>query len=287
MAASWTVLILVGILVLWFSQKAWSAQARSRKLAYASVALGLLAFLYLEANLGLRPTTNPQVFKMTGALRAIVGLAGIGLAIGGIVIRRRDKGTGLTLPISGGALSLTHSAVGVAFVYFASVASLADVTAAGSTAWQFRSPDYGFTLTLPSDYWKEAKSPDPSHFGFEEPMHSMHVGVKVVKQDRDGFKAAVKNLHKLAADTADASSKGESEGTTASGYPFAYIKALEKTDQGKTIFVGISYVWCEDKGIMVQVILEGMQRMTSEFGRESEMKLFEESANSICLSVGK
>src|SRR5258708_34619478 len=40
-----------------------------------------------------------------------------------LVIRRRDRGTGLIIPIVGGALSLTHLAMGLAFFYFASLAS--------------------------------------------------------------------------------------------------------------------------------------------------------------------
>jgi len=284
---TWPWVIFAGVLALWFSKKALSASTKSRKLAFGSVVLGILAFFYLEKSVGLRPTDDPLVFRISGTLRALLGLAGISLAVAALIIRRRDRGTGLLVPIVGGALSLTHLAMGLAFFYFASLASLGSPLATGSTAWTYRSSEYGFTITLPSDYWKGGASNDPSHFGFEDSMHSMHAGVKVVKEDRKGFEAAVKHLHEIVAESPDSSTNSQSEGFTASGYPYTYITVLEKGDKGHSIFVGISYVWCEDKGIMVQVILEGMQRMESEMGKESEGKLFEESARSLCISVGK
>jgi hypothetical protein len=284
---TWPLVLFAGILALWFSKKALSASTKSRKLAYVSVVLGILALFYLEKSVGLRPTDDPLVFRISGTLRALLGLAGISLAVAALIIRRRDRGTGLIVPIVGGALSLTHLAMGLAFFYFASLASLGSPLATGSTAWTYRSSEYGFTITLPSDYWKGGESNDPSHFGFEDSMHSMHVGIKVVKEDRKGFDAAVKHLHKIVDDSPDSTTNSQSEGFTASGHPYAYITVLEKGDKGHSIFVGISYVWCEEKGIMVQVIFEGMQRMESEIGKESEGKLFEESARSLCLSVGK
>src|SRR4051812_42761717 len=90
-------LLLLTCLALTFLVK--GVQARQRSLRFANLALfcGLAVFVMPEKAFSLSSTDHWTLFLIIGALRVLLGVVGIALAITAIV-KRRDGGVGISRP---------------------------------------------------------------------------------------------------------------------------------------------------------------------------------------------
>ncbi|HTU88522.1 MAG TPA: hypothetical protein VMF69_00355 [Gemmataceae bacterium] len=155
-----------------------------------------------------------------------------------------------------------------------------------ATSWTYHSPKYDYSLTLPSSDWQEIKKED-SDAAFYNRKRSTLAGIIVSKGDQDTFRKAVQRM-KEHIDT----SKGEqlttpqfSEGKTEAGDPFAYWTVEAKVDKGGAVFLAISLVWRQGKGLIIRAMMEGSLVMRSNMGKKTELEYFDKVGKTICLSI--
>ncbi len=155
------------------------------------------------------------------------------------------------------------------------------------TAWTYRSPKYGFSLTIPSSDWKEIKR-EGDVAAFYNRKRQTLASAQVTKESRQEFITetvpAIKGI--LERHRAEILKEPHcSEGTTAAGNPFVFWIAVTRAPDGKTVVAAHSAVWCPAQGITVRVLMEGLLEMQSEAGKAEEWAFFEKSAKTLCLSV--
>src|SRR5262249_28277795 len=117
------------------------------RLANFALFCGLTAFVMPEMALGLSPAEWFGLFLASGAMRVLLALVGIALAVAALVTRR--DGAGVIRPLAGGGFSLLHLLVGGGLLLFGFLAQ-------PSTPWVYQSPDGDYRLTLPSQQWKQS-----------------------------------------------------------------------------------------------------------------------------------
>src|SRR5262249_51174434 len=150
------------------------------------------------------------------------------------------------------------------------------------------SPEYGFEMTLPSDGWREFKLKDGRpKFVHRIPM--MQVGIQSVgKQPMQAdYLAAVERFKGYANEMSKKTGTPviHREGKNRHQHPYYCFSAVEHSQEKQAVFVMGSMVWCEDKGIVVQLMFEGVFKMRSDTGHEAERQTFEKSAKAITQSV--
>lgn len=259
---------------LYFLVRASGAAPRSRRLANTALACGLGALAVPLHMSGLLPVI----------LRAGLGVACLGLAVAALVARR-DGGCGIIRPAIGVVLGLAQLANAGALLMFSSFTS-------PSTPWIYRAPDSSYELTLPSGRWEQAHTkPAPNgaqQIIFVHAVPHMQAAILSVKngQSEDDFvKAAASAWSFLVSDPKRGATARSREGTNAAGNAYRYFTTMDSGDNASQIFVGQSFTWIRDKQLVVQILFEGPRKMLSEMGARAEMEAFENSANSICLSV--
>jgi hypothetical protein len=155
-----------------------------------------------------------------------------------------------------------------------------------TSAWTYRSPQHGFSMTLPSGDWKEIKKKD-CDVAFYHRKHSTLVGVDVTRGDRDAFLKAVKQMKDYTEATREEllSDPRFAEGETESGNPFVYLTVHAKADRNDAVFVARSLIWCKDQTLLVSVRMEGPLTMQSKTGKGAEEDFYDNAVRTICLSV--
>jgi hypothetical protein len=273
--------VLFACLAAYFLIRGLARGPRSLRLANLSLFCGLTAFVMPEIASGLSPSTRPGLFLASGAVRVLLGLAGIALAVAALVTRR-DGGTGIVRPITGAGFSVLHALAGAGLVVFA-------VLVQPSSPWVFQPPDGAYRLTLPSQQWKQSASTGGVGIvAFVRPFPHMQASVLSAKQDQDeaDFVFAAKAFRRrIYGNPRLREGPKFREGTNAFGNPYRYCTATETGSDGKPVFVAHSVTWCPQKRMVLAVIFEGSPRMLSEAGKAAEAEAIEKSAETICLSV--
>jgi hypothetical protein len=276
-----------------FLLRAVGASPLSRRLANAALFCGLAAFCLPELTLGLTPVAEPTLFRAVAVARLGLALAGVSFGTAAFVVRRRDHGTRLARPLFGVLFSLWHGMVSVFYLLLSSSLyappSLVpgDPSSPTSTEWVYVDPENGWRLTLPSDLWKEVKTPE-GKTGFVCPHLNMHAGFfRVEKGTTEADFLALRGEFKTFAES-DYNRKATivyKDGVNSKGHTYFYFNCMEQTPEGKDIFVAGSVVWCKDKGLVVQAAFEGSPTMKSEIGKKSQMQLLKQSAEFVLLSI--
>jgi hypothetical protein len=100
-------LVLLLLLPCYFSTKsAFRAKAPSARLAYGSIAIGLLFLCYPDLTLERSDEGDAKSYFISAGVRLCLAIIGICMAITAIVFRNTDKGIGIDLPIVGIVLCL-------------------------------------------------------------------------------------------------------------------------------------------------------------------------------------
>jgi hypothetical protein len=157
------------------------------------------------------------------------------------------------------------------------------------TSWKYRSPEHGFTVTLPSRDWEEIKRPKAT-VAFVNRKHRTLVEVNAGKESREDFlKFSLPAMKKHVADSqAEGELIGEPqirEGESKEGNLYWHCTTLAKGGPGETVFSALSIVWRKDNQVAVRVNLEGQLQMSSQTGQASERAFFENAAKVICRGI--
>ncbi len=155
-----------------------------------------------------------------------------------------------------------------------------------AASWTYHSPKYDYSLTLPSRDWQEIKKED-SDAAFYNRKRSVLVGITASKGDQDSFRKSVQRMKEYVEASKDEqlSEPQFSEGKTEAGDPFAYWTVEAKGDEGGSVFLATSFVFCRSKGLVIRAMMEGPLSMRSNMGKEAELKYYETVGKTICLSV--
>jgi hypothetical protein len=254
---------------------------RSRRLANLALFCGLTAWVVPEIVLAQATAGRSAVFLASGAVRVLLGLAGVTLAIAALGTRR-DGGVGVVRPLMGAGFSLLHSVVGEALLLFGSFTRPA-------TPWVYQSPDGAYRLTLPSHDWKETRTTGGVGIvAFVRPVPRMQASVLVVRRDQTeaDFARAVEAFRARVEKNPDLQGHATfREGTNAAGNRYHYGSGMESGPDGKQVFVAYSVTWCPAKQMVIDVIFEGLPAMRSQAGQAAEREAIEKAAETICLSV--
>ena len=251
---------------------------RSRRLANLALFCGLASFILPEIALGWSPANWPTFFFASACLRVLLGFAGVALAAAALVGRRNGT-VGVARPILGAGFSLMHVVVGWGLFMFISFTQ-------PSVPWVYQSPDNAFRLNLPSAQWKQAES--TRGLAFTCPIPRMQAAVLALERNQTeaDFGRAVEAFRARVAASSQLRSQAKfRQGTNAAGNHYHYFTGMDSSPDGKPVFVACSVTWCPRKQIVIEVLFEGMPRMFSQTGKAAEMKAFESSAETICLSV--
>jgi hypothetical protein len=244
---------------------------------------GFTVFCAPEAAFAAQGGLHPLFLRLSGVVRLAVGVLGCVLAVRAFRARRLDHAVGPVRPVLGGLASAFHAFAGFALFTIPTLFSLPT----GETAWAYESPEFGFRLTLPSAEWREAKMKDGT-LSFSHKVHRMHAAVRDVTaapKEQD-FHAAVKRMNASFGGAANRVSRPTiRQGLNSHGHAYWFATFLDVDEAGQTVFVATAVCWREEARQIVHIIFEAKPRTVSEMGRASEMRLFENAAETICLSV--
>jgi hypothetical protein len=274
-------LVLFACLALYFLVRGLSPARRSRRLANLALFCGLSVFVMPEAAFGLLSPERPGAYFVSGALRLVLALIGVVLAVLALASRRRDA-TAAGRPVTALAFCFLQGLAGGALLLYGWMAS-------PSTPWVYQAPDGSFRLTLPSRQWKETAPPSGKGLvGFVCPLPHMQVGVVRVRRPaakNDFREAAEAFLAYLEKNPKLRGTSKNREGSTPDGNAYAYVTLMDPSADGTPVFVAHSLVWSPTKEMLVELMFEGLPAMRSEVGRTTELAAFEKAAETICLSV--
>ncbi len=258
----------------------------SRRLAGVSLACGLLIFAPFEWALGLTAHEQPTTFRIIGAVRIVLGGVGVVWGIRALRLRRVDHGTGVARPLIGAVLSAGQAGAG-SFLIFLTSSAFAPAAIDPKTAWVFKDPTHGIEITLPSENWRETTGPGGLRF-FVHRTPAMQAGIFLVKPapTEASFREFADNfMGYMARDPERKASLRTRDGTNEHGHRYIFATCAEPSGHEGRVFVGSGIVWCEDRGLVVQVMFEGKPRFMSRMGTTEEIHTMETCAEAICLSV--
>jgi len=211
---------------------------------------------------------------------AIAGIVFAILALGG---RRHDHGVTIARPFFGVLLSGVHLFFGCSLP---AIQLLHPAEVDSRTAWAYTDPTHGFLLRFPSERWRNADvAQGKLAFSNGNPVMLVHVIDVQTGQTPEKFRA------RAAAGKATVDSKigvytdvQYREGVNAAGNPYTYTTFFDNGPRGR-LFIGTSFTYCQAKGLLVILVLEGHPRMASKNGQEAEEKSFQFAADYILPAV--
>jgi len=153
--------------------------------------------------------------------------------------------------------------------------------------WVYHSKEHGFSMKLPSSYWREAKS--KSLVAFTHVSLPMKAFVTSVKQGpKETFEASVQRLKDFLDKNGDQLlQKPEvvEQEDKAGNKRWCVVLKEKGRDGAEYMLVGISYTWIKEKGITIETEFEGSMTAKSNYFKALEKESFEKSVKEICLSV--
>lgn len=188
----------------------------SRRLTDHGITCGLLMLLLVEFPLELNPVEDSRLFTAIELLRVIIGIVGFALATAGLILRLKDRGTGIVRPLVAAALSFVHGGFGAMALVIASQFAIET----NPQPWVFRIKPLNAELTLPSSEWTLFKE----RAGGAEFRHQ-RLPMRIVVSTRFGDRAALGRWHaELAAtqESHDFKVFDKSEGTLPTGDAYTY-----------------------------------------------------------------
>jgi hypothetical protein len=274
--------LLVALPALYFLIRGLMPGPRSRRLANLALFCGLTAFVTPEITLGLSPAERPGMFLASGAARVLLALVGIVLGVAALVIRRHGE-VGVARPVIGVGFSVLHLVVGAGLLLF-------DSFAVPSKPWVYRSPDGAYSLTLPSQRWKQAPTKEGGPVvAFVRPLlPHMQAAVQAVRrqQTEADFARTAQTFRARAESNPKLRGKAKfREGNNTSGHRYHYWTAMDSSPDGKPVYVAYSVTWSPRQQMVIELLFEGLPTMISQAGKAAEMDAIEKAAESICLSV--
>ena len=165
---------------------------------------------------------------------------------------RHDGGVGLARLFTAGGFGLLHVMFGGGLLMFSSFSF-------PTTPWQYQSPD-GFALTLPSTQWEYAPAQGDSRPAFvcrRPHMQAIVQSVSRQQTEADFKQFAAEARDKMEQLTHDRSAARFLEGVNAAGNSYSYCAGVERTADGKTVFVAHSVVWCPSRKMVYPFYLKG------------------------------
>jgi hypothetical protein len=280
-------LLLGASLASYFVIRGINASSRSMRLANLALACGLFTFVLPERVFDLGDSKG-VVLLVSGVVHSVIGCAGVLLATTAIWARR-DGGAGVARIVTAILLGLGHVGMAGALLLYGGVARESERIAEGepgSDAWVYESPDGAFRLSLPSRDWQQVGSKKKGMVAAFRKTPPLLLQAIVLRADRgqskSGYDAAVTSQRQRAASEKEHKFR---DGTNTVGNSYSYLTLMDSGPSGEKVFVGHCIVWCPSRQMIVEVIVEGMHKMTSETGRAVEKEAFDKAAEFICLSV--
>src|SRR5262245_24883127 len=95
------------------------------------------------------------------------------------------------------------------------------------TAWTYRSPKDGFSLTLPSDHWRESTM-EGAAAAFRNRRRGADAKVEVISESEEAFHKSIEGMRDYLEENREAfdGPPAITEGRTAAGDPYVYWTAL-------------------------------------------------------------
>jgi hypothetical protein len=288
MAARSSVVVLAACLCLWLAVRARRARHKSGRLAQLSLACGLATFVLLERVVEPIPSDAPQVYRAAGVVRIVIAVTGIVLWVRALR-RRRQDGAGWKTAVAGILTCLLlHAPVGLFdLTLTASNFTPPPLDGSGPTAWVYRHPEHAVSVTLPSDKWRlgRMKSGEAAFLHNLPRMHAAIVDVKTAQTEAD-FLGVVARMREAAAKHAEQTTHiRDAEGVNRHGHRYYFRAGLETNPDGPTVFVASSVTYVAGQKLVVVIVLEGLPKMLSQSGRETELRMIQASGEAIALSV--
>jgi hypothetical protein len=156
-----------------------------------------------------------------------------------------------------------------------------------SVPWDYKSDEFGFSITLPDSGWVEKPSPIRGFVGFVRQGYAMRADVFVFPcESETAFRTSSGSL-RVRMDSAEGISDSAHEfGTNAAGHRYLYTHAIERNRKAPSgIQLGRSLVWVEDRKIAVMTCFQGESQDRSVTIQGVAPDVLETLAKSICLSI--
>jgi hypothetical protein len=209
-----------------------------------------------------------------------------GLALS-FLFQTRRKVAAWTMVVAIVALFATGVARGLAGAGWTASGGEASEALRPPGSWEYRLSEHGFSLTLPSESWHQAKNRTHiADFAANPHGAGMLAAVSAVEPEtREEFEKSVATFKTtLTSDVHNADKPKIQEGNTPSGDPYIFGSVGQKVGEKSIYFAG-SRTWLKDRGITVTILFEGHRAYLSKIAEELETQGFEQAAQVICLSV--
>lgn len=159
---------------------------------------------------------------------------------------------------------------------------------AAGPAWEFRSKDQRFALTLPSSNWRASKQ--TSHiadFWYPDLSPMLAAVVSIEAQELEDFQASAASFGAPERTRTIEGSARFDAGQTSAGnrYMVASWQQEAPNSEARQLSVALCRVWLADKKQTVALMLERHSKALSETVRAGDDAEFLKDANAICRSV--
>jgi hypothetical protein len=250
--------------------KTFRAPTWPLRIGRLSLVLGFTLFIWPET------VIESLTLGPSSCLRVALGLTGLAASFVAIVKAPKEAGSREAACYWGGGLSVLSILIGLGLFTL----SLRFSGEKPGTEWTYHSPGEDFSLRLPSSDWVESRDKEGVLL-FTNKVRLM----RALSYGHPGTEEAWRTeIKKSGEDTRALESVHMEEGRTPEGNPFHFTTAVEVSKERK-MYVAVSHFWIPSRKRYVVTFFEGLMSMKSEGAMRAEMRMLEDSARSICLSV--
>lgn len=269
---------LLGAGIVWLLVRLRNAESRPERIGIAATACGVGGFI---------PALWAPVFKdpgdtafliCLGIMTLLLAVAAVATAIWALRVRRANRQGSALYPVLGIACGVANLLCGSGILAMGSRV----LVPTGGEPWTWRSEQYEFEVTIPSDRWTLRPNPNvQAYFTCPRPL-IMAIVAEVRPAGTDTEFEAALAVGREAKGSAPASGPEERSGPNRHGHPH-WIYIADKTGEKGPYVFGVSVTRVRGKAVVM--MFEGQYRMASEAGRGQEGLAFRQAAREFLGSV--
>jgi hypothetical protein len=255
--------LLLVVFVVWLMTRANAADQRSRKLGILAIAIGIAAFIPAVFAPAIRDPALIRLLVGFGVLSILFAVGAIVLAMAAFRARRRDSGVGKGIPIIGMVCGVSNFLCGIGIAIVGTGALLP----AKVDPRNFRVEAHGFSVTLPTENWRQIPNENVLAAFTGNRPHFMAIVAEARPARTDAqFEEAIAFARKVQRDT-PMSEVEERSGLNRHGRQHLLFMGWATGPNGPYFF-GMSVTRVGEKAVVM--MFDGQSRMASEMARTQD-----------------